>query len=76
MIEMQQWEYLQVTLNAKQQVEKAVVNGQSLQVPGKGLISGGDLSAFLATLGAEGWELVGTLSGYVPSVLFFKRPRP
>lgn len=73
---MQKWDYLYLSLNGKQQVASARAGGQPYSIPGKSLFAGADLSTTLALLGEDGWELAATLSGYVPSVLLFKRPKP
>ena len=72
---MQRWEYLYVrvrqpTLHGAHAA--FMVNGQELKDWEKT-----PLHVFLAQIGTDGWEMIGTLSedGYTVSMIF-KRPRP
>ncbi len=74
---MQRWQYMTVETSwfgfGNSQLAARIVNGQELRDWKKT-----PLHVFLTNLGAEGWEMTGTISvpGIYPQHLFFKRPQP
>jgi hypothetical protein len=76
-----QWEYLTILVSPErldyEEIHPKSVNGQELKNWKKI-----DLNTFLSQLGAERWEMTGTMSIRVEesrvgtSYLFFKRPKP
>ena len=74
---MQRWQYLTVETGwfgmSKTQLAAQLVNGQEIKDWKKT-----PLHVFLTQLGADGWEMTGTISvtGSYAQHLFFKRPQP